>query len=66
MAQREIRIVVLDTTGPTERLGLVPCPWALALEFHGISYQPNQLQNQPQKGRLRGRALPRLDSSVRR
>jgi hypothetical protein len=52
MATREIRIVVLDTTGPTEQLKMELCPWVAALALHG--YKPNQLQNQPQKGRRRG------------
>jgi hypothetical protein len=49
----EIRLVVVDTTGPAERLAFVPCPRAVALAFHGLRLA------RPAAPRLVGNEKPR-------
>ncbi len=48
----EIRIVVLDTTGPTARLTFELCPRRDALAFHGLQNEKPRLRVQAGRAKL--------------
>jgi hypothetical protein len=60
----EIRIVVLDTTGPTERLGMEPCSWARALAFHGLAFHGLPQTQKPRRVAATGSQTARKSKSV--
>ena len=53
----EIRIVVIDSTGPADRLAFVPCPRAVALAFHGLRLPRPVAPRFPGNEKPRQRAL---------